>query len=100
MNATLYQIFLIVLGSNALFGFIQFLISRHDSKKVSPERLMLRALGSDRLGVLLRDWLHSDDRYAADWEVIENLYKGYKELGGNGEITKLYEEAKELKTTE
>lgn len=94
------EIMLAVLGANALFSFIQFLITRHDQKKESPERIMLRALGEDRLGVLLRDWLHSDERLADDWRIIENLYDGYTALKGNGEIKKLYAEAKELKTTE
>lgn len=94
------EIAIAVLGANALFSFIQFLITRHDEKKESPERIMLRALGEDRLGVLLRDWLHCDERYADDWRIIENLYDGYTALKGNGEIKKLYEEAKELKTTE
>lgn len=94
------EIMIAVLGANALFSFIQFLITRHDEKKESPERIMLRALGEDRLGILLRDWLHSDVRLADDWRIIENLYEGYKALKGNGEIKKLYEEAEELKTTE
>ena len=94
------EIAIAVLGANALFSFIQFLITRHDEKNESPERIMLRALGEDRLGVLLRDWLHSDDRYADDWRIIESLYDGYRALDGNGEIKKLYEEAKDLKTTE
>lgn len=94
------EIAIAVLGANALFSFIQFLITRHDEKEESPERIMLRALGEDRLGVLLRDWLHSDERLADDWRIIENLYDGYTALKGNGEIKKLYEEAKELKTTE
>ena len=63
------EIAIAVLGANALFSFVQFLITRHDEKKESPERIMLRALGEDRLGVLLRDWLHSDDRYAVSLKV-------------------------------
>lgn len=94
------EIMIAVFGANALFSFIQFLITRHDEKEESPERIMLRALGEDRLGVLLRDWLHSDERLADDWRIIENLYDGYTALKGNGEIKKLYEEARELKTTE
>lgn len=94
------QIVIAVLGADALFRFIQWLIERHDNKKESPERLMLRALGSDRLGALLHNWLHSDVRTADEWEIIENLYKGYQLLGGNGSIKKLYDECKEIPTTE
>lgn len=94
------QIFIAIIGAEALFKFIEYLIDRHDKKKDSPERLMLKALGADRLGVLLRDWMHSDIRLASDWKIIDDLYTGYVALGGNSEIKKLYQEAKEVPTTE
>jgi preprotein translocase subunit YajC len=94
------DIVLAILASNALFAFIQFLIQRHDQKKQSPERMMLKALGEDRLAVLLKDWLHADVRTATEWKTITALYKGYKALGGNDGIDKLYAEAKEIPTTE
>ena len=89
-----------MLASNGLFAFITFLISRHDQKKEPPERIMLKALGADRLGVLSRDWMHSDIRLASEWKTIEDLYDGYIKLGGNSEIKKLYQEAKDIPTTE
>lgn len=97
---TITEVIIVVLGSNAIWTFIQYLIDRHDKKKETPERIMLRALGEDRLGVLLRDWLHSDVRTATDWKIIDALYKGYEALSGNGEIKILYKEASEIKTTE
>lgn len=87
-----------VLGSNVLVEIIRVIAER--TGKETPEKLALRALCEDRLGVLLRGWLHSDVRLADDWRIIENLYTGYKALKGNGEIKKLYEEASDLKTTE
>ena len=89
-----------MLASNGLFAFITFLISRHDQKKETPERIMLKALGADRLGILLREWMHSDIRLASEWKTIEDLYDGYIKLGGNSEIKKLYQEAKDIPTTE
>lgn len=89
-----------ILASNGLFTFIQYLISRHDAKKETPEKVMLKALGADRLGILLRDWMHSDIRLASEWKTIEDLYDGYIKLGGNSEIKKLYQEAKDIPTTE
>ena len=89
-----------ILGSNALVELIKWIAERRDKKKDTPERIMLRALGEEKLGKLLRKWLHSDERLADDWRIIENLYDGYRALGGNGEIKKLFEEASELKTTE
>lgn len=101
MNSTLVvQLIGIVLGSNFLFEFIKWLVERRDKRNDSPERMMLRALGEEKLGFMVRDWLHADVRLADDWRIIENLYTGYKALGGNGEIKKLYEEAKEIPTTE
>ena len=97
---TLTEIVIAVSGSNALIELIKYLIERHDKKKESPEQIALRALCEDRLGILLRDWLHADSRLADDWRIIENLYNGYTALEGNGEIKKLYFEASDLKTTE
>lgn len=100
MQTTTVAIVIAILGSNALWEFIKWIVERRDSKKQSPERLMLKALGEDKLGKKLRNWLHADVRTADDWRIIEALYEGYKALGGNGEIKKLYEEAKQVPTTE
>lgn len=94
------EIVLAILASNALFAFVQFMIIRHDQKKQSPERMMLKALGEDRLWILLKDWLHADVRTATEWKTITAMYKGYKALGGNDGIDKLYKEASEIPTTE
>lgn len=100
MAQFLMDVMFAVMGAEAIFGFLKYLISRHDKKHQSPERIMLRALGCDRLKVLLREWERSEVRKAADWEVIENLYTGYSQLGGNGEIRKLYEDCKKLPATD
>ena len=100
MQTTIIAIVIAILGSNALWEFVRWIIDRRDSKKQSPERLMLKALGEEKLGKKLRHWLHSDVRTADDWRIIEALYEGYTALGGNGEIKKLYEEAKQIPTTE
>lgn len=100
METTIIAIVIAIIGSNALWEFIRWIVERRDDKQESPERKMLRALGEEKLGKLLRKWLHSDERLADDWRIIEALYDGYKALGGNGEIKKLYEEAKQVPTTE
>lgn len=100
MEDVIVTIVIAIIGSNAFFEFIRWSVERRDSKKESPERLMLRALGEEKLGKLLRKWLHSDVRLADDWRIIDALYNGYKALGGNGEISKLYDEAKQVPTTE
>lgn len=90
-----------ILASNALFTFIQFLITRHDNAKVTPEREALLALCSERLESLLRKWIHADaqDRTASRWATIKYLYSAYKALKGNGDIEALYNVAEELKPT-
>ena len=103
---TLVQTILLgVLASNALFTFIQFLITRHDDKKKeerdSPIKIALLALCSERLESLLHKWLKGDlDMTVARWAAIEKLYKAYIALGGNGEIRALYDIAKEVKPKE
>ena len=99
---TLAQTILLgILASNALFTFIQFLITRHDNKKKTPEKVALLALCSERLESLLRKWIHAnpEDRTASRWASIKYLYKAYKALEGNGDIEALYEVANELKPT-
>lgn len=94
------QIIVAVLTSQAVIEFIKYLVERHDRKKDSPERKMLRALGADRLEAKLKAWKHADIRTADEWANIEHLYEGYRELGGNGSIRKLFDECKQIETTE
>ena len=97
---TIGQVLAAVLGGNAIFQFIQYLIDRHDRQKVTPEQRAIRNLLARCLSVDLKDWLHADVRTAADWEIIDNNFQSYRELGGNGKIHKLYDEAREIPTTE
>ena len=91
----------VVTGNAAIFGFLQFLITRHDQNKVTPERQALLALCSERLETLLNKWIHYDekDRTVARWTAIRNLYVAYKALKGNGDIEVLYNVAVGLKPT-
>ena len=85
----------IVLGSNVTLEIIKWLFKRDN-----PERLMLKALGGDALYKWLCDWKHEGGSTAAEWETIESLYTGYKALGGNGEISKLYDECAKIQSTD
>ena len=105
-----------ILASNALFTFVQFLISRHDDKrkakedeakqkeleeKLKPIREALLALCSERLESLLHKWLNGDvDQTVGRWAAIDHLFKAYEDLGGNGEIHTLHDIAKEIKAKE
>lgn len=88
-------VFGIVLGSNVTVELFKWIIKRE-----TPERLMLKALGGDALYKWLCEWKHDNGGTAAEWETIDNLYTGYKALGGNGEITKLYEECAKIPSTD
>lgn len=85
----------IVLGSNVTVEVVKYIFKRE-----TPERLMLKALGGDALYKWLCDWKHNEGGTAAEWETIDSLYKGYKALDGNGEITKLYEECTKFSSTD
>ena len=86
-----------VLCSNALFTFIQFLITRHDEKKETPTKKALLALCSERLESMLRKWVTTDYHTIARWATIKALFDAYTALGGNGEIKALYAIAEEIK---
>ena len=93
----LMQLIGIVVGSNALFEFIKWLIA--NSGKQSPERKALLALCSDRCETLLYKWIRADEEYrtVARWTTIKRLYEAYRALGGNGEMEELYNLACEIK---
>lgn len=97
---TVTEIIVAVVCSNALLGFVEFLIQRHDKKKVTPEQKAIRNILARDLLIDMRDWLHADERTAEDWEIIANNFESYQELGGNGKIKKLYDEVKQIPTTE
>ena len=98
MDAQVVELIAIVLGSNVVAELVKEFIKA--IKKESPEQIALRALCERELDQMLHSWLHSDERSADDWRIIENLYTGYKGLEGNGEIKKLFEECQDIKTTE
>ena len=93
----LVQLIGIVVGSNALFEFIKWLIK--NTGKQSPERKALLALCSERVESMLYKWIRADeeDRTVARWATIKRLYEAYRALNGNGEIEELYNLACEIK---
>lgn len=95
-----FNLVAIVLGSNALFDFIKWLVNTLRETKVTPEQKAIRNILARDLLIDIREWMHSDDRSAEDWEIINNNYESYQELGGNGKIKKLYDEAAQIPTTE
>ena len=93
-----------ILASNALFGFIQFMITRHDQRKKNPDieniKGALMSILAERLTKELTKWKHSDERTANQWNIICSQYKYYRLFGGNSGVEKLFEECAEIPTTE
>lgn len=100
MQTTITTLVIAILGSNALWEFIKWLVDKRG--KNSPERQALLALCSERCETLLHKWIRADaeDRSVAKWAAIKRLYDAYRTLGGNGEIEELYKIACEIKPTE
>ncbi len=101
MNTT--SIVLAILGSNALFTFITFLITRHDNKRASKDTEMRRqsdmlmGLGHDRIMTLGMNYI--DRGYVTKEEYddfVKYLYTPYIALGGNGTAEKLMREIERL----
>ncbi len=98
------EIILAVIGSNALFAFIQFLITRHDLKyKTQTEAEinqsnMILGLGHDKIlyltdRIIMRGCITMKER-----SNLKYLYEPYKKLGGNGDCEIGYEQCKKLPT--
>ena len=98
------EIVVAVLASNALLGFIQFLITRHDARKKNPDieniKGALMSILAERLSKELTKWKHADERTANQWNIICAQYKYYRLFGGNSGVEKLFEECEQIPTTE
>ena len=81
-----------VLASGGLWSFLQTRREKRDAKTK-----MILGLGHDRIIVLTmhyieRGWISSDEFE----DLVKYLYTPYKEMGGNGTVTKLMDEVKKL----
>lgn len=98
------QVIVTIIGSNALFSFAQYMISRADKKKewqseeTKALRNMILGLGHDKL-------LYLTDKYAERGGIapkerrnLKYLYDPYIKLGGNGDCEIGYKLCEELPT--
>lgn len=99
------EIIATVVGSSALFSFIEYLITRHDNKKnnayvtttaLAPIKHALMALLQFRLEAIMTASLRDGVISANTLKNVNNLYSAYVGLGGNDYIHTLYEQVKEL----
>ena len=104
MEQLISTVVIAVVTSNALFAFLQFMITRHDQKKKNPDieniKGALMSILAERLTKELTRWKHSDERTANQWAIICSQYKYYRLFGGNSGVEKLFEECQEIPTTE
>lgn len=101
MTAT--EVLLAIIGSNALFTFLTFLITRYDNKKkdkndeLKRQSDMLLGLGHDRIMHLCSKYIERKYITQSEYEdLLTYLYKPYVALGGNGTAEKLMREIESL----
>lgn len=96
-----------VVGSNLIVEVFKAL--REDSKEkknsvtkddIKPIQEGIKELLGETLDKKLKHWSKSAVRTKEMWQEIENLYKPYQALKGNGSRKKAYEEAKRITYTE
>lgn len=98
------QIIIAVIGSNALFTFIQFLINRADKKKEKQSdetkgmRDMILGLGHDKILYLTDKFAERGGITQKERRNLKYLYDPYIRLGGNGDCQIGYETCEKLKT--
>lgn len=98
------QILVAIIGSNALFTFVQFLITRHDNAKNAlsqhekSQNDMLIGLGHDKLLYLTDKFVQRGGITLRERRNLDYLYKPYHAAGGNGDCQIGYEACEKLPT--
>ncbi len=98
------QILVAIIGSNALFTFVQFLITRHDnarnalSQHEKAQNDMLIGLGHDKLLYLTDKFVQRGGITLKERRNLDYLYKPYHAAGGNGDCQIGYEACEKLPT--
>ena len=98
------QVVVAVIGSNALFAFIQFLITRHDQKKNAlskheqAQNDMIIGLGHDKLLYLTDKFVQRGGITLKERRNLDYIYRPYRAAGGNGDCQIGYEACEKLPT--
>ena len=96
------EIVAVVIGSNAIWAFVQFLISRHDAKTAKEnsnekrQNDMLLGLAHDRILFLTDKYVRRKAITLKEKRNLEYLYRPYRGLHGNGDCQIGYEECQKL----
>ena len=86
MSDTTTTIFLSVIGSNALFAFLQFLIGRHDTKKNIKGKLTVLEKDVLRTQLLLLILLKGEEKQ----EILTISEHYFKDLHGDWYMTSIF----------
>lgn len=86
MNDTTTTIVLAVIGSNALFAFLQFLIGRHDTKKNIKGKLTVLERDVLRTQLLLLILLKGEEKQ----EILTIAEHYFKDLHGDWYMTSIF----------
>ena len=86
MSDTTSTIVLAVIGSNALFAFLQFLIGRHDTKKNIKGKLTVLEKDVLRTQLLLLILLKGEEKQ----EILTIAEHYFKDLHGNWYMTSIF----------
>ena len=86
MSDTTATIVLAVIGSNALFAFIQFLITRHDTKKSIKGKLIVLEKDVLRTQLLLLILLKGEEKQ----EILTIAEHYFKDLHGDWYMTSIF----------
>lgn len=98
------SIIIAIIGSNALFEFIRFLINRFDNKKVilteheQAQNDMIIGLGHDKLLYLTDKFVQRGGITLKERRNLDYIYKPYHKAGGNGDCQIGYEACEKLPT--
>lgn len=84
-----------VFASTGFWAFLNSVLLRKNDKKTASDKVLL-SLSHDKLFYLCTTYIRKGYMSSDEYENLEYLFKAYVELGGNGLIKKLHEQAFKL----
>ena len=99
------EIILTIIGSSALFSFIQFLITRKDTSKekkfatkddLNPIKGALMAIMADRLEYLMTKFIRDGGITITQYKSLEKMLTAYEKIGGDGFVHGLWDDLQDV----
>lgn len=96
------EIALACLGSSGLTAIVLAVLQRRWTKQDKQDALVdgLKVLTVDRVRYLGRSYIKAQSISLEDKENLEDMYRAYKALGGNGHLETVMDEVERLPVTE